>query len=409
MVFARTSITERGLPMNNITTELINTLVAGKDVSEFFRSHLEVAMNELLKAELTAFLDYEKYERHGWHTGNSRNGNYSRCFETEYGKLNLVIPRDRNGDFQNQLLTPYSRREDSLESMIIHLFEKGITTREISDLIEKMYGHHYSPSTISNITMAAEQLVEAFNNRRLAERYVCVFLDATVIPVRRATVENEALHIAVGIREDGTKEVISYTMAPTESASVWEDVLEDIKARGAQDVLLFITDDLSGLRSKILEHYPQSSYQSCLVHASRNIIKKVRPSDKKEIAEDFKQIYRQKNIDQGREALEAFILKWQKKYPRAVKPLIDNDYLITFYKFPECIKRTIYSTNLIEGMNKQIKRYTKRKEQFPNEDSLERFVVSWFNNYNQKFLDRSHIGFKQASQKIAKMFDDLRK
>ena len=169
--------------MNNLTTELANALVLGENINEVCRTHLEEAMNALFQTELSTFLNYDKYEREGWGTGNSRNVSYSRSFETEYGTLELVIPRDRNGDFQNQTLKPYERRSDSLETLVIHMFEKGMTVRDIADVIEKMYGHHYSASTISNMTLVNE-LVEAFNTSKLADRYMCIFLDATVIPVR---------------------------------------------------------------------------------------------------------------------------------------------------------------------------------------------------------------------------------
>ena len=392
--------------MNNITTEIANALVLGESVTEVFRSHLEKAMNELLQTELSSFLDYEKYDREGWGTGNSRNGSYSRSFETEYGTLELKIPRDRKGEFKNQTLEPYQRRSDSLETMVIHMFEKGMTVRDIAEIIQKMYGHHYSRSTISNMTMAVNELVEAFNKRQLANRYICIFLDATVIPVRRATVEKEAVYIAVGIREDGTKEVISYTIAPTESASVWNELLDDMKSRGVSDVLLFITDGLTGIKERIQERFPKSRYQSCLVHVGRTIYNKVRVTDRSEIADHFKTVYTQPTKVAGEKALAEFISRWKQVYPRAIKPLENNEDLLTFYDFPSKMRPTIYSTNLIEGLNHHLKRYTKRKEQFPNEESLERFIVTRFNDYNQKHLSRCHQGLKQCLNEIKQMFED---
>jgi len=393
--------------MNNITTEIANALVSKQDISEVFRNHLEKAMNELLQTEISAFLNYEKYAREGWGTGNSRNGSYDRQFETEYGTLNLVIPRDRKGDFQNQTLEPYQRRQDSLETTVIHMFEKGMTVRDIADIIGKMYGHHYSPSTISNMTMAVNEIVEAFNTRDLANRYTCIFLDATVIPVRRATVEKEAIYVAVGIREDGTKEVISYAVAPTESASVWKELLEDIKSRGVEDVLLFVTDGLTGLKERIQEIFHKARYQSCLVHVARNITNKVRVTDRQEIADDFKAVYTQATKESGMRALVEFQNKWRKNYPKIVKSLEENDSLLTFYDFPQGMRKTIYTTNLIEGLNHHLKRYTKRKEQFPNEASLERFIVARFNDYNHTNLARCHQGLKQCLNDIKDMFNNL--
>lgn len=218
--------------MNQFTTDIVDALVKKQDITEVFRLHLETAVNTLLVTELTAFLDYEKYDRIGFNSGNSRNGSYGRTLHTEYGDLNIQIPRDRNGEFKQQTVTPYKRSNDTLESFVIHMFQKGVTTSEIAGLIEKMYGHHYTPQTISNMTKTMTEQVEAFNKRMLSARYVCIYLDATFISVRRETVSKEAVYLAVGIRDDGTKEVLAYTIAPMESAFNWQELLVDLKERG---------------------------------------------------------------------------------------------------------------------------------------------------------------------------------
>lgn len=393
--------------MNQFTTELVEALVKKQDITEVFRNHLETAINTLLATELTSFLNYEKYDRIGFNSGNSRNGSYNRTIHTEYGDLNIQIPRDRNGEFEQQTVAPYKRTSDSLEETVIHLFRKGITMSEISNLIEKMYGHHYTPQTISNMTKSVSETVEAFNNRRLNKRYVCVYLDATYIAVRRETVSKEAVYIAVGIREDGSKEVLAYTIAPTESAYNWQELLEELKEQGVEDVLLFISDGLKGMVDAISTVFPKAQYQTCLVHVARNISHKVRVEERKEINDDFKSIHQAKDLESAQVALDEFCDKWQKSYSRVVKSLRANDYLLTFYNFPKDIWRSIYSTNLIESFNKLIKRYTKRKEQFPNEESLERFLVSQFEDYNQRFATRCHLGFNQARPELEAMFDSL--
>lgn len=393
--------------MNQFTTEIVDALVKKQDITEIFRTHLEKAINSLLATELTVFLEYEKYDRDGFNSGNSRNGSYSRTLHTEYGDLTIQIPRDRNGEFKQQTVVPYKRSNDTLESTVIHLFQKGITMSEIANLIEKMYGHHYTPQTISNMTKAVSESVEAFNNRPLHNRYVCVYLDATYIAVRRDTVSKEAVYIAVGIREDGSKEVLAYTIAPTESAYNWQELLEEIKERGVEDVLLFISDGLKGMVDAISSVFPKARYQTCLVHVVRNIMHKVRVEDRPEICEDFKTIHQAEDKESGQAALDAFCEKWKKSYSKVIKSLTENEYLLTFYCFPKDIRRSIYSTNLIESFNKQIKRYTKRKEQFPNEESMERFLVSQFEEYNQRFATRCHIGFNKARPAIEKMFEEL--
>ena len=389
--------------MPNFTTEIMETLINKGDLDELFRCHLELAVNSLLQAELTAFLDYEKYDRAGFNSGNSRNGNYSRSFRTEYGELNLVIPRDRNGKFSQQTLPAYKRTNDSLETTIIQLFQKGITMSEISELIEKMYGHHYTPQTISNMTKIVSEDIIAFKERSLESRYSVIFMDATHIPLKRQTVSKEAVYIVIGIRLDGTKEVLGFSLAPIESAYVWKEILQDLKDRGLKEVLLVVTDGLSGINDSIHSIYPNAQFQQCCVHISRNIAHKVRVSDRQEICSDFKLVYQASSKEEANNQIRFMIDKWKKQYPRVVK-LLMNPAILTFYNFPPSIRRTIYSTNLIEGFNKQLKKYTKRKEQFPNEESLERFLVSQFNNYNQKFLCRVHKGFKEIHDTLESMF-----
>lgn len=388
--------------MTKFTIEIMQTLLNKGDLDELFQDHLERAINSLLQAELTAFLDYEKYDRNGFNSGNSRNGNYSRTFKTEYGELNLTIPRDRNGEFSQQTLPAYKRTNDSLETTIIQLFQKGITMAEISELIEKMYGHHYTPQTISNMSKLVAEDVLAFKERTLEANYSVIFMDATHIPVKRQTVSKEAVYITIGIRLDGTKEVLGFTIAPTESAYIWKEVLQDLRKRGLEEVLLVVTDGLSGIEESIHSVYPNAQFQQCCVHVSRNIAHKVRVRDRKEICEDFKLVYQANSKEEALDHIDFMIRKWKKQYPRVVNLLL-NLALLTFYNFPHAIRRTIYSTNLIEGFNKQLKRYTRRKEQFPNEESLERFFISQFNQYNQKFLGRIHKGFKEIQDTLESM------
>lgn len=388
--------------MTNFTTEIMQTLLNKGDLDELFRDHLERAINSLLQAELTAFLDYEKYDRNRFNSGNSRNGNYSRTFKTEYGELNLTIPRDRNGEFSQQTLPAYKRTNDSLETTVIQLFQKGITMAEISELIEKMYGHHYTPQTISNMSKLVSEDVLAFKERTLEASYSVIFMDATHIPLKRQTVSKEAVYITIGIRLDGTKEVLGFTIAPTESAYIWKEVLQDLKNRGLEDVLLVVTDGLSGIEESIHSVYPNAQFQQCYVHVSINIAHKVRIRDRKEICEEFKAVYQATSKEEALAQVDFMVKKWGKQYPRVVNLLL-NPAIVTFYNFPPTIRRTIYSTNLIEGFNKQLKRYTRRKEQFPNEDSLERFLVSQFNQYNQKFLGRIHKGFKEIQDTLESM------
>ncbi|MDV4508532.1 IS256 family transposase, partial [Enterococcus faecium] len=277
------------------------------------------------------------------------------------------------------------------------------TMSEIADLIEKMYGHHYTPQTMSNMTKSFTEEVTSFKERELHDRYAAIYMDATYIPLKRKTVAKEAIHIAVGIRPDGSKKVLSYAIAPTESITIWEEILIDLQERGVKNVLLFITDGLKGMAGAVQRFYPKARFQHCCIHVSRNIAHKVRVKDRKEICDDFKAVYQANSKEEANTFLSGMIEKWKKNYPKVTQSLIENQDLLTFYDFPPSIRRTIYSTNLIESFNKQIKRYSRRKEQFQNEESLERFLVSIFDTYNQKFLNRSHKGFQQAEGELEQM------
>lgn len=254
------------------------------------------------------------------------------------------------------------------------------------------------------MTQAMNDEVEAYHNRQLSNRYSCVYLDATYIPIKRDTVAKEAVYLAIGIRLDGSKEVLGYTIAPTESVHVWRELLENFRERGMEEVLLFISDGLKGMEAMLSEVYPHARYQTCLVHVQHNLSHKVRTKDRAEVCDDFKQVYRAETVEEAIQARERFIKKWQTAYPKLV-PMIKGDAILTFYAFPQSIRRSIYSTNLIESVNKQLKKYTKRKEQFPNEASLERFLVSQLNDYNTRFLARCHLGFDQARAELEVMFD----
>lgn len=391
--------------MSNLNTELMNVLLKNGSVDDFFRQCLEDAVNDLLQAELTAFLGYEKYSSEGWRSGNSRNGTYARVLDTKFGKINLHIPRDRNGIFDQKLIPDYQRHTDDLETTIIHLYRKGITTREIADLIEKMYGHHYSPATVSNIAKAVEEQVEKFHARRVSPRYAVIYCDATSLSLRRDSVQKEALHVLLGITPDGHKEVLDYALYPTEAASNYTDMLANLKTRGLKDVLLFVSDGLTGICDALLKEFPNAFHQSCWVHLCRNVYKRVRKSDRKEIMEALKPVYKQKEADMAESLLDSFIEKYSGRYPRLANLFGNRSSLFAFYHFPEEIRASLYTTNLIENNNKGLKHKAKQKEQFPNEESLERFICCYYCDYNRKHSERIHKGFKSAESELLAMFE----
>lgn len=387
------------MPMNYFTTSLMKNLIANDNnlplfeeaVAELFRSELEKSINEILEHELTLFLDYERYDRSN--NEDYRNGSYIRTFNTKYGVLNIKMPRDRLGLFYSSLLPKYRRHDHSTDQTIIDLFDKGLSNQDISSIVNHLCGASYSKQTVSNITDKCIENIDKFKSRQLSKEYAVVYTDATCMALRRDTVAKEAVHIAVGITVEGTKEILGYSIAPNESAEIWKELLEDFKSRGLESVSLFCTDGLASMEEVIEQTFPAAKIQRCLVHISRNIAAKVRVTDRKEILDDFKEVYNASKLEEALSNLETFTSKWKRKYPRVIDILDKNTHLLTYFDYPKEVRHSIYSTNLIEGFNKQLKKKFKLKEQFPTETSMEKYLVSQFNQYNEKFMNRIHKGF----------------
>ena len=364
--------------MNYFTTSLMKNLITNDNnlplfeeaVAELFRSELEKSINEILEHELTLFLDYERYDRSN--NEDYRNGSYIRTFNTKYGVLNIKIPRDRLGLFYSTLLPKYRRHDHSTDQTIIDLFDKGLSNQDISSIVNHLCDASYSKQTVSNITDKCIENIDKFKSRQLSKEYAVVYTDATCMALRRDTVAKEAVHIAVGITVEGTKEILGYSIAPNESAEIWKEVLEDFKSRGLENVSLFCTDGLAGMEEVIEQTFPTAKIQRCLVHISRNIAAK---------------------LEEALSNLETFTSKWKRKYPRVIDILDKNTHLLTYFDYPKEVRHSIYSTNLIEGFNKQLKKKFKLKEQFPTETSMEKYLVSQFNQYNEKFMNRIHKSF----------------
>lgn len=391
--------------MSDFTTDLAAALAAGHDADEFFRQSLEGAINRLLENERTAFLDYEKWDPAGYNSGNSRNGYYGRTMKTEYGELELKIPRDRMGEFQQQTVPSYKKSSDYLENTIIQLYKKGITTREIADLIERMYGQHYSAATISNLAKLLDKDVQAFHQRQVKSKYVAIYCDATFLNVRRDSVAKEALHMLIGIDSQGYKEVLDYALYPSESCNNYKEMLLDLRTRGLEQVLLFISDGLVGLPDAVTDVFPKAQHQSCWTHLQRNVNNRVRAKDKAEVTQAVKRLYQAESCEQAEERLQAFCETWRKRYPRVVALFEGKNNLFSFFSFPETIRRSLYTNNLVESLNKRLKRITKVKEQFPNEDALQRTVCTSFLEYNAQSEQRRQRGFSSVTYELEMMFE----
>lgn len=392
--------------MTDFNRECLNALFDKEKFDKFMRTKLEEGLNLLLESELTAFLGYNPYDRNGWNSGNSRNGSYFRQIKTQFGPIKVQVPRDRNGEFHQQTLPAYGQHTDALESTVIQLYSHGVTTREISELIEKMYGSYYSAGTVSNISKQVASQVESYHQRRLSDKFFCVYLDATYIPLRRDTYQREAVYIAVGIKPNGNKEIIDYRIAPVENLEVWSDMIADFKERGLEQVELFLSDGFVGIKDMLKQYYPKSKFQRCLIHIMRNISQKVRVTDRAEILNAFKQVHKQTNQKEAETVLHAFYEAYGSKYSRMIKDLrkLEEDMLV-FYQYPKQIRPSIYSTNMIESINRMIKRKTNPKSEFPSEESLDNFLGSQVIDYNDRNANRVHKGFGQVADTLESYFD----
>lgn len=392
--------------MTDFNRECLNALFDKEKFDKFMRTQLEEGLNLLLESELTAFLGYNPYDRNGWNSGNSRNGSYFRQIKTQFGPIKVQVPRDRNGEFHQQTLPAYGQHTDALESTVIQLYSHGVTTREISELIEKMYGSYYSAGTVSNISKQIASQVESYHQRRLSDKFFCVYLDATYIPLRRDTYQREAVYIAVGIKPNGNKEIIDYRIAPVENLEVWSEMIADFKERGLEQVELFLSDGFVGIKDMLKQYYPKSKFQRCLIHIMRNISQKVRVTDRAEILNAFKQVHKQTNQKEAETVLHAFYEAYGSKYSRMIKDLrkLEEDMLV-FYQYPKQIRPSIYSTNMIESINRMIKRKTNPKSEFPSEKSLDNFLGSQVIDYNDRNANRVHKGFGQVADTLESYFD----
>ena len=390
----------------DFNTELTKRLLQGDNINRLLKAAIENGINQLLQAELTEYLNYPKHSVEGYNTGNSRNGGYNRKIYSEYGILNIHIPRDRNGEFEQKIIQAYKRNSEKLEEVIIKLYSKGFTNREIAECIEDIYGHHYSPTTVTNITKQVEESVKEFHQRKVQSRYAVIYADATYVNLRRDTVQKEAVHFLVGITPEGNKEILDYAIYPTESAEHYKEMLESLKQRGLKEVLLFITDGLNGIKNALLSVFPNAKYQTCWVHLIRQLQKKVRVEDKRELVDSLKKVYQADSKEDAEKKLNEFLENIHKRYPK-VCTSIDSVYadLLVFFDFPKEIRQSIYTTNLIESLNKQLKKRLKAKEQFPAENSLDRYLGVFCIEQNELSKERIHRGFGLASYDLHEKFE----
>lgn len=367
-------------------------------------SFLKEKIEIMLKEEIKNYLAVEHPEE-----PNSRNGYYNRTWETRHGVIpDLRVPRDREGYFQTELFEPYQRREAWLEDTIIHMYKGGMSTRDIASFIEKMFGTSYSPTTISNITGTVLEDVAAWQSRSLAKRYSVIYLDGMYVKLKRQTVASEVIYIAMGIDEEGHREILSFSIGGKESSNGWRDVLQDLHKRGAHEVLLGVFDGLAGLEEAFKETYPQADVQRCITHKVRNTLPKIRDKDKTDFVTDLKTIYNAVDRDVALANFDIVQKKWGKLYPKELESWESQlDVLLRFYDYPQMIWYAIYTSNPIERTNKEIRKRLRPMNSLTNMDAAEKIVYLEALGYNERWSSRVLRGFGDLkTQKALKnMFD----
>lgn len=359
-----------------------------QDLQEALKDLLGDTMEQMLKAELDEHLDYEYGEKPL--SLNTRNGSSKKTVKSSYGNIDLNIPRDREGSFEPQALKKYQKDISNIENQIISMYAKGMTTRDISTHIKEIYGFGISESMVSKITNKILPTIEEWQNRPLEKVYPFVFLDAIHYHVRENNiVVKKAVYIALGYNTEGYKEILGMWVGENESSKYWLLVLNQLKERGLEDILIVSTDNLSGFSQAIESVYPKTEIQKCIIHQIRNSTKFVSYRDIKELMKDLKTVYKASTEELALSNLDIFEEKWGKKYPMCVNSWRNNwAELSTYFKYPEGIRKLIYTTNSIENFNRQLRKVTKNKTIFPSDYALQKSLYLAMVDASSKWTSR---------------------
>ena len=348
-------------------------------------------MENSLESELSEELGYDRYDQANKETDNSRNGFSSKTLKTSFGDAEIAIPRDRKGAFDPQILKKNQTSvSEDIEAKIISMYAKGMTCNDINEHIKDIYGIEVSESTISRITDKVLEEAKDWQQRPLESVYAVIFLDAIHYHVRsEGRVIKKAVYIAIGIDLDGRKDVLGMWVGENESARYWTTVLNCLRNRGVEDIFIACTDNLTGFSDAIAAVYPRTEIQNCIIHQLRNSSKYVSYKDIKALMADLKRVYAAVDEQSALDALEDFAEKWDKKYPKISESWRRNwPNLSTYFKFPEELRRLIYTTNNIEGFNRQLRKVTKSKSVFPTDDSLFKMLYLAMRDITKKWTGR---------------------
>lgn len=353
---------------------LLNQCKGKEDVfgeGGLIKTFVKAIMERALDAEMTEHLGYSKHDSKGRNTGNSRNGYSKKTIAGGFGEVDLEVPRDRQDEFQPEIIKKGQTRIAGFDEKIISLYARGMTTRDIQAQLKELYDVEVSPTLISSVTESVIEEVRTWQNRTLDKLYPIVYLDALVIKIKDdKQVVNKAIHLALGVNLDGQKELLGMWVTQNEGSKFWLSVLTELKNRGLQDILIACVDGLTGFPDAIATVYPSTKVQLCIVHMIRNSLRFVPWKDKKEVVGDLKLIYGASTIEQAETALTDFAEKWDKKYPGISRSWLDKwENISVFFAYPEEIRRVIYTTNAIESLNMTLRKVLKNKRFFPSDEA----------------------------------------
>ena len=374
--------------IRQIITENNFTNVA--DVYAYLKEGFKDILQELMEAEMDAVLGYEKNQKGNIVSTNKRNGYSTKTLKSQYGEFPIDIPRDRNGEFEPKLIPKYQRDISGIEEKVISLYARGMSTRDIHDQLQDLYGIELSAEMVSKITDKILPEIKEWQARPLNPVYPFIFMDCIHYKVREdGRILSRAAYVILGVTIEGYKEILSITVGANETSKFWLGMLNDLKNRGIKDVLFFCVDGLPGFKEAIQAVFPSAQVQRCVIHMLRNSFKYINYADLKKFSADFKNVYNAPNESIALDELEIVREKWGKKYPYAISNWENNwEDVNSFFQFPDEIRRIMYTTNIIEGLNRQYRKVTKTKSVFPSDTSLEKMLYLASRNITQKWTQR---------------------
>ena len=360
-------------------------------------------VEEALAGEMAHHLGYQKGEKREEESDNHRNGTSRKRLVMDDGLMEIEVPRDRAGEFEPEMVKKHQRRFEGFDERVIAMYAGGMTVRDIRRFLEEQYGVEVSPDLITAVTDSVQGQVEEWRNRPLESGYAIVIFDALMVKIRREhKVANHAVHLALGTRADGTKEVLGLWIAESEGASFWQMVLNDLRNRGVEDMLIAVVDGLKGFPQAIEAIYPKTDVQTCIVHLVRYSLSYCNWTHRKLVANELKGIYRAANADQARQRLEAFATgEWGKKYKVIVESWERNwERVVPFFSYPEEVRKMIYTTNAIESLHMQVRKVIKNRGHFPSYEAATKLIFLALNAISKKWK-RPAPGWKEAGLQLA--------